>query len=98
MSANSRSSSLAIPLHSTGNNSLSEVRGSEAQLQENMTITDLSHVLKDKEVKIETLKYTCLDCDYKTKTKSHMDNRGGQKNQKLDFELAPYLIPFSLLY
>ena len=24
--------------------------------------------------------------------------RGGQKNQKLDFELAPYLIPFSLLH
>ena len=29
---------------------------------------------------------------------ANMDNRGGQKNKKLDFELAPYLIPFSLLH
>ena len=27
-----------------------------------------------------------------------MKIRGGQKKQKLDFELAPYLIPFSLLH
>ena len=34
------------------------------------------------------------------KQQIHMDIpiRGGQKNQKLDFELAPYLIPFSLLH
>ena len=31
-------------------------------------------------------------------TDTEMPIRGGQKNRKLDFELAPYLIPFSFLH
>ena len=69
LSSNSLSCSLALPLHSTRNNSLVEVH-----LQENMTITNLSNVhSKAENRKKETLKYTCLECDYKTRAKRHMD-------------------------
>ena len=70
LSFRSDSSSSALPMHSSRNNSFAEV-----QLQENMSITNLSSL--DKQVldpkKNEVLKYTCLDCEYKTKVKSHME-------------------------
>ena len=74
--ANSASSSLALhtPLHSTRNNSLSEAAPfPEIQMNENISINDLSIEESPINDKNEALKYTCLSCDYKTKTKSNMD-------------------------
>ena len=66
------SSSPAAPLHSTRNNSLSDTRLPEIQMNENISITDLSSQ-ESSDHKNKALKYTCLSCEYKTKTKSHMD-------------------------
>ena len=60
----SPSTSLAIPIHqSSRNNSISE-----GLLNENITLGDISN-----NEEIESLKYTCLSCDYKTKLESNMD-------------------------
>ena len=49
-------------------------RAQEVQMQEDITISDISSVPEPLPLlKKESLKYTCLDCEYKTKTKSHMD-------------------------
>ena len=58
--------SLALPVHSTRNNSIiGEI------MQEDMTISNIS---RDETFShSETLKYTCLDCEYKTREKSQMD-------------------------
>ena len=66
VSFNSPSSSLAIPQHhSTRNNTLTE-----ALMQDNMTIVSIAD---EEETVSEALKYTCLDCNFKTKDKMHMD-------------------------
>ena len=65
VSFNSPSSSLAIPQHhSTRNNTLTE-----ALMLENMTAASIS----DEETVSDALKYTCLECNFKTKDKLHMD-------------------------
>ena len=62
-SRGSPSSTLALPVHqSTRNNSLVE-----ALLLEDITVTDLSKGRSD------ALKYTCLECNFKTTTKTEMD-------------------------
>ena len=65
VSFSSPSSSLAIPQHqSTRNNTLTE-----ALMVENMTVEGIL----DEETVSEALKYTCLECNFKTKDKMHMD-------------------------
>ena len=64
-SKGSPSTSIALPQHhSTRNNSITEVL-----LQDNMNITDIS----DEEVTSDALKYTCLECNFKTMVKNQMD-------------------------
>ena len=75
-SKHSPSTSLVVPLHhSTRNNSIAE-----GLLNDNITLKDLSQSVEEVEVesiaaqqKKDVLKYTCLDCDFKTKLKSHME-------------------------
>ena len=63
--SNSTSSSVKTPkYHSTRNNTFTE-----ALLQENITVTDLTN---DKSIEI-SLKYTCLECKFKTTQKSEMN-------------------------
>ena len=59
----STSLALKTPMHSTRNNSFSEV------MLENMSITNISNESK----KDESLKYTCLECNFITKEKGCMD-------------------------
>ena len=66
--SNSTSSSLVRPRHSTRNNSFTE-----PILQDNMTISNLSVNGELRMIEPEKLKYTCLECDYRTKAKSSMD-------------------------
>ena len=69
ITSSSCSSYLAIPKHSTRNNSFTE-----CLMQEDMTTTNISQEeIKATENKKKKLKYTCLECSYKTKVKSHMD-------------------------
>ena len=64
----SSSTSLALPKHqSTRNNSVTEVL-----LQENITITDISKEGSNPGVE-NVLKYTCMECNFKTTSKSLMD-------------------------
>ena len=68
----SLSASLALPRHSTRNNSIIE-----AMIEDNITITDLSASTNENDVGIgndnEVLKYTCLECNFATKDKGCMD-------------------------
>ena len=53
---------------------LAATRAQEVQIQEDITISHTSNVLEPITLlQKESLKYTCLDCVYKTKTKSHME-------------------------
>ena len=65
----SSSTSLALPRHSTRNNSVMEV---PALMHDNLTIENVSFDEKNTNEN-PALKYTCIDCKYKTKVKSHMD-------------------------
>ena len=75
-SKGSPSSSLALPVHhSTRNNSVASTRNNsilEIQMDEYLTIADIPNDEKKETVNAE-LKYTCTDCNYKTKVKAHMD-------------------------
>ena len=119
LSSDSTGTMLALPFHSTRNNSINEEQGNEApiqsqaqeiksqnilsqkpqehdankhekakvpqldtqallqvqdmQLQEDISISDLTDDNIVPELKEEPLKYTCRNCDYKTKTKSHVE-------------------------
>ena len=63
------SSSMAPLKHSTRNNSISE-----ALLQENLTITNLSNQSVKITLVEDILKFTCLDCNFVSKEKEHMTN------------------------
>ena len=68
-SGNSASIPLDNPKHSTRNNSFSSPEN-----KENMKILDVDQEVFPMIQHIpETLKYTCLECDYKTKTKVNME-------------------------
>ena len=64
------SSSLLSFKHSTRNNSISE---SEALLQENLTITNISNESPSVTLEETALKFTCLECNFVTKEKNTME-------------------------
>ena len=61
-------SQAAIPRHSTRNNSLDEII-----LDDNLTITDLTSNNSTKNQALEIVKFTCAECQFKTKEEDRMD-------------------------
>ena len=92
----SPSSSFVLPVHqSTRNNSISEglelmndqvTLEEECKEEEDETVTTTSRELLSIEDKSEQLKYTCLDCDYKTKDKSNIGKHMVTVHEQLEKE------------
>ena len=81
LSFNSSSSILQKPLkHSTRNNSISE-----ALLQDNLTISDLSNQSPELTLVENGLKFTCLECKFVTTVKSTMDEHVHSLHGKSNF-------------